>query len=63
MNAGEAAKVLGVVDQDVYFTLLDIVAKKDVSKCLELIDQIFREGYDLEEIVLGILEHIRKNKY
>ncbi len=59
LNAGEAAKVLGVVDQDVYFTLLDIVAKKDVSKCLELIDQIFREGYDLEEIVLGILEHIR----
>ena len=59
LTAGEAAEVLGIVDQDVYFELLDIVAEQDVPKGLELVDRIFGQGHDLEEIVLGILEHLR----
>ena len=59
MTAAEAAEVLGVVDQDVYFELLDIVADQDVPRGLELVDRLFRQGHDLEEIILGVLEHLR----
>jgi len=59
LTAREAAEVLGIVDQDVYFELLDIVAEQDVPKGLDLVDRVFGQGHDLEEIVLGILEHLR----
>ncbi|MXY97600.1 MAG: DNA polymerase III subunit gamma/tau, partial [Gemmatimonadetes bacterium] len=59
LTASEAAEVLGIVDQDVYFELLDIVAEQDVPAGLDLVDRIFGQGHDLEEIVLGILEHLR----
>ena len=59
LTAREAAEVLGIVDQDVYFELLDIVAEQDVPNGLDLVDRIFGQGHDLEEIVLGILEHLR----
>ncbi len=59
LTAREAAEVLGIVDQDVYFELLDLVAEQDVPGGLDLVDRIFGQGHDLEEIVLGILEHLR----
>ena len=59
LTAREAAEVLGIVDQDVYFELLDIVAEQDVPGGLDLVDRVFGQGHDLEEIVLGILEHLR----
>ena len=59
LTASEAAEVLGIVDQDVYFELLDIVAEQDVPRGLDLVDRVFGQGHDLEEIVLGILEHLR----
>ena len=59
LTAREAAEVLGIVDQDVYFELLDIVADQDVPRGLDLVDRLFRQGHDLDEIILGILEHLR----
>ncbi len=59
LSAREAAEVLGMVDQDVYFDLLDAVADQDVPRGLDLVDRIFRQGHDLEEITLGVLEHLR----
>ncbi len=59
LTAHEAAEVLGIVDQDVYFELLDIVADQDVPRGLDLVDRVFRQGHDLEEIILGVLEHLR----
>ena len=44
LTAREAAEVLGIVDQDVYFELLDIVAEQDVPKGLDLVDRIFGQG-------------------
>ena len=59
LSAREAAEVLGIVDQDVYFELLDVVADQDVPRGLDLVDRVFRQGHDLEEIILGVLEHLR----
>ena len=59
LTARAAAEVLGIVDQDVYFELFDIVADQDVPRGLDLVDRIFRQGHDLEEIILGVLEHLR----
>ena len=59
LSAREAAEVLGIVDQDVYFELLDIVADQDVPRGLDLVDRLFRQGHELDEIILGILEHLR----
>jgi len=59
LTAREAAEVLGIVDQDIYFELLDIVEEQDVPRGLGLVDRVFSQGHDLEEIILGVLEHLR----
>lgn len=59
LTAHGAAEILGIVNQDVYFELMDIVAAQDIPRGLDLVDRIFRQGHDLEEIILGILEHLR----
>jgi len=59
LNAKKAAELLGIVEQDVYFELLDIIANQDTSRGLGLVDQIFHQGHDFEEVILGILEHLR----
>jgi len=59
LSARDVAGVLGLVEQDIYFDLIDQVASHDVSQGLQLIDRILRHGYNLNEIALGILEHLR----
>ncbi|MEE2709725.1 MAG: DNA polymerase III subunit gamma/tau [Gemmatimonadota bacterium] len=59
LTARDVAGVLGLVEQDIYFELIDQVASHNVSQGLQLLDRILRHGYNMNEITLGILEHLR----
>lgn len=52
-------KALGVVDTDLYFSVTDAVLDRDTSVMLHIVDRIVRAGYDLQEFVDGMAEHLR----
>ncbi len=55
----ELTKALGVVDTDLYFNVTDAVLARDASAMLHIVDRIVRAGYDLQEFVDGMAEHLR----
>jgi DNA polymerase-3 subunit gamma/tau len=59
LKYGELAQALGVVDQDLYFDLTEHVATQDTAGVLELVRHVVRSGYDLQEFLAGLAEHLR----
>ncbi|MBT5876795.1 MAG: DNA polymerase III subunit gamma/tau [Candidatus Latescibacteria bacterium] len=59
LTASNVAAVLGLVEQDVYFDLVGRFAGGDVAEGLKLIEDIVHHGYNVNEISIGIIEHLR----
>ncbi len=52
-------QTLGLVEQEVYFDLTEVVLEKNGKKGLELLENLIDSGVDLQEFVAGFLEHLR----
>lgn len=52
-------KVLGMVDQELFFEVSDTITKKDVERGLQLVERVISEGYDTDEFLSGLTEHFR----
>ena len=52
-------RALGVVDSDLYFQVTDAVLDRNASVMIHTVDRIVRAGYDLQEFVDGLAEHLR----
>ncbi|NQV74024.1 DNA polymerase III subunit gamma/tau [bacterium] len=50
---------LGVVDTDVYFDITRAVVEGQSAEMIRIVDRIVRAGYDLQEFVDGLAEHVR----
>ena len=59
LQYGDLTQALGVVDQDLFFRLTDHVATQDTAGVLRLVNRIVRSGYDLQEFLGGLAEHLR----
>ena len=59
LEYGDLTQALGVVDQDLFFRLTDHVATQDTAGVLKLVNHIVRSGYDLQEFLGGLAEHVR----
>ncbi len=59
LEYGELTQALGVVDQDLYFDLTGHVATQDTAGVLKLVRHVVRSGYDLQEFLSGVAEHLR----
>ena len=55
----ELLKALNVVDTDRLFQFMDCVAQKDADAGLKLINILLQEGYDIQEFLIGLTEHLR----
>jgi len=55
----ELVRALGVVDTDLFFNVTDAVLDRNASTMLHIVDRIVRAGYDLQEFVDGLAEHLR----
>ena len=53
------AEALRVVDIDLFFDVSDHVTARSSTGMLRLVDQIVRSGYDLQEFLVGLAEHLR----
>lgn len=55
----ELAKAFGVVDVELFFDVTHHIAEGHSAGLLSLIDDIIRQGYDLQEFLIGLSAHIR----
>ena len=50
---------LGLIEQQMFFRVTEVLASKQVSEALTLIDEVMSGGYDVEEFLTGLAEHLR----
>jgi DNA polymerase-3 subunit gamma/tau len=55
----ELLRALNVVSTERMFDFMDAVEKQDASHGLELINDLLQEGYDIQEYMVGLTEHLR----
>ena len=55
----ELLKALNVVGTDRLFQFMECVEHKDADAGLRLINTLLQEGYDIQEFLLGLTEHLR----
>jgi len=55
----EVLKALGAVNQELYFELTEIVQNKNLQAGLDFVEKIIGQGYDIDEFLLGAVEHFR----
>lgn len=60
ISINEVRKMFGFVEEDIYFSLTDSIKKKDENRILNIIDDAFDKGYNMEEFVVGYIKHLRK---
>lgn len=59
ITAAHVSDNLNVVDQDHYFTLVDHLLKGGVSPSIMLLDEILKDGFNLQHFIGGFASHIR----
>lgn len=55
----ELLRALNVVSTERMFDFMDAVEKQDASQGLDLINDLLQEGYDIQEYLVGLTEHLR----
>ena len=53
----ELIKLLGLIGQDIYFDISKAIAGRDVAGLLDIAQRVYREGYDVQELVGALAEH------
>jgi DNA polymerase-3 subunit gamma/tau len=55
----EVRSVLGLVESEIYTALLNAVADKKPELVVSAVEDVLQKGYDLEEFLTGLEEHVR----
>jgi DNA polymerase-3 subunit gamma/tau len=59
IQARDVAALLGIIDQELFFRVTELIRTRDVEGAIKLADHIFAEGFDFDEFLLGLEEHLR----
>ena len=59
IRAEDVIQALGLIDDELFFKVTDVIADKQVDACFHLVEEVFSAGYDLEEFLNGLGEHLR----
>jgi DNA polymerase-3 subunit gamma/tau len=51
--------ILGVVDRKVIFDLAAALFGGDIAQVLEIVDELYRSGYDMKKLYADLVEHFR----
>ncbi len=55
----ELLRALNVVGSDLYFQLMDFIKAHDADGGLSFFDSVLQQGYDIQEFLVGLAEHLR----
>lgn len=59
IHGEDVIKALGLIKQDIFFEVTEILYKKVLADGMELVGRIISEGYALEEFLNGLIDHLR----
>lgn len=59
IKANSLISMLGIVDEEMFFRIIEIIRNKDMKSGLLLVDEIVNRGYDIREFLNGLIEHFR----
>jgi len=59
IQAKDVAALLGIIDQELFFNLTDVIHGGDVEGGIRLAEHIYTEGLDFNEFLIGFQEHLR----
>lgn len=59
IQAKDTASLLGIIDQELFFKVTDIIHSGDAAEGMRLTNRIYDEGYDFEEFLIGLQDHFR----
>ncbi|MDD5308407.1 MAG: DNA polymerase III subunit gamma/tau [Deltaproteobacteria bacterium] len=59
ITAEAVADLLGVVARSVFYDLSAALLASDAKRCIEIVREVDRQGYDLPIFARGLLEHLR----
>ena len=59
INHEELLRALNVVSTERMFQFMEAVEKQDADHGLGLINELMEEGYDIQEFLIGLTEHLR----
>jgi DNA polymerase-3 subunit gamma/tau len=59
VTATDVRQVLGLVEEDLYFELLDIILERRAADVFGYVERLSEGGYDLEEYYKGLAEALR----
>ncbi len=59
VTATDVRQVLGLVEEDLYFELLEILCERRTAEVFGYVDRLNKGGYDLEEFYKGLAEALR----
>ncbi len=55
----QVVAILGAIERNLLYEASEAIVKKDARKCLDLIDSLYTQGYDLTQFYHAFLEHLR----
>ncbi len=55
----DVLKALNIIDQEIFFRVTDIIKERNMRAGFELVDEIVKQGYDFQEFLSGLSEHLR----
>ncbi len=55
----DVVNALNIIDQEIFFKVTEIVKDKNIRAGFELVDTIVKQGYDFQEFLSGLSEHLR----
>lgn len=50
---------LGAVDNEIFYKITDAIIKKNISECLDIVDNIIIQGRDIEQFISQLIVHFR----
>lgn len=59
ITANDVRQVLGLVEEDLYFELLNIILERRAADVFDYVERLSQGGYDLEEFYKGLAEALR----
>lgn len=59
IDSTQVADLLGIIDQELFFQVTDLIKKGNVRGGVDLANKIFTEGYNFNEFLIGLAEHFR----
>jgi DNA polymerase-3 subunit gamma/tau len=55
----EVIEALGLIDRKILLDTLEAIASRDAGRCMDLVEQIYHFGYDLQHFCRELLQYLR----